>query len=50
MPQFKDSSLGQKIQAKSWNYGPVVGLLKELENMKPVGLKGDVEKCMLVEI
>ncbi len=26
MPQFKDSSLGQEIKAKSWNYGPVVGL------------------------
>lgn len=26
MPQFKDSSLGQEIKAKAWNYGPVVGL------------------------
>ena len=26
MPQFNDSSLDQKIQATSWNYGPVVGL------------------------
>lgn len=26
MPQFKDSSLGQDIKAKSWNYGPVIGL------------------------
>ncbi len=26
MPEFKDSSLGQKIQARSWNYGPVLGL------------------------
>lgn len=25
MPQFKDSSIGQKTQSKSWNYGPVVG-------------------------
>ncbi len=26
MPEFKDSSLGQKIRARSWNYGPVLGL------------------------
>ncbi len=26
MPQFKDSSLDQKVDAKSWNYGPVVGV------------------------
>lgn len=26
MPQFKDSSLGQKTEAKAWNYGPVVGI------------------------
>lgn len=25
MPQFKDSSLDQKVDAKAWNYGPVVG-------------------------
>ena len=26
MPEFKDSSLGQKIRARSWNYGPVLGI------------------------
>lgn len=26
MPQFKDSSLDQKADAKAWNYGPVVGI------------------------
>ena len=26
MPKFEDSSLGQDIRAKAWNYGPVVGL------------------------
>lgn len=25
MPEFKDSSINQKTDAKAWNYGPVVG-------------------------